>query len=173
MRIDRRSFCGLSNSEVWQHWLSDYDHDLFIKFLDQLKSNKGCNDNQKLMDSILNTIMARAGGEDDIRDFLDRNFPFMILDRTGYNRAIIGELRDYFASHILTFPHRHILYGNDLEKRVMDFCSSKLSCLYLIADDVAFVEYLDVSDRDFAEDIPARSWLLSKYKVSRRINDVQ
>lgn len=173
MRIDRRSFCGLSNSEVWQHWLSDYDRDLYIRFLDILKTNRGCNDNQKLMDNILNTIMAREGGEDDIRAFLDKHFPYMILDRTGYNRAIIGELRDYFSSKILTFPHRSILYGDNLENRVIDFCKDKLISMYLIADDVAFIEYFDVSEADFVDDIPARSWLLSKYKISRRITNVK
>lgn len=173
MRIDRRSFCGLANSVVWQHWLAEYDRDLYIHFLNVLKTNKGCSDNHRLMEQTLDTIMGRPDGEDDIRVFLDSNFPYMILDRSGYNRVIITELRDFFSSNIITFPHRQIMTGENLEARVRDFCSSKLRSMYLVADDVAFVEYLDHCEIEFLEEIPERSWLLSKYKISRRIQDGQ
>lgn len=170
MKIDKSAFCNLSNSLKWQTWLSDYDKDMHSLFMNRLRANRGCADNRKLMDDVFDEIAGTLNGEAAIMAFIDQFFPFMILDRSGVDKVVISELIEYFSSPVLTFPHRHIIMSGK-EVEVVEYCSDKAVCDYLMSDGYIFVEFLYADEFSILNEIPSKSWLLSKYKVSRRITN--
>lgn len=170
MKIDHSAFCHLSHNNKWLEWLRCYDDGLYGQFIEQLKHSRGCADNRDIMAVILDGVLV-GGGELALRGFLEANFPFMILDRSGLDRVVISELRDYFVADVLTFPRRCVIAGSDLELKIGEFCKDKFECLCLVADDVAFVEFLCFEDVAVCGVVPERSWLLSKYNFSRRIRN--
>lgn len=173
MRIDNSAFCGLSSSHQWQSWLSSFDIVIYRGFLERLKTNRGCSDNRKLMESVLAEVMSKPSGVQALRAFLQQHFPYMILDRSGFDKMVINELLVYFSGKIMTIPRRKYFSGNDLESKVSEFCVDKALCEYLLTDGFAFVEYLLRSDSHLIGDIPEKNWILSKYKSNRRPTDGQ
>ena len=171
MKIDTSSFCGLSASHQWQSWLSSFDIVIYRGFLERLKTNRGCADNRKLMEAVLAEVMAKPSGVEKLRDFLQRNFPYMILDRSGFDKAVIGDLLNYFSGKIVTIPRRQFFSGGGLDVKVREFCADKLLCEYLLTDGYAFVEYLLKSDSHLVGEISEKNWILSKYKGNRRPTD--
>lgn len=170
MNIDKTAFCNLSNSLKWQTWLSNYDKEIYSLFMNRLRANRGCSDNRKLMDDVLDDIIRTPDGEAAVMTFIDQFFPFMVLDRSGVDKVVISELIEYFASPVMTFPHRHIILSSD-EVEAGRFCSDKYRCDYMVVDGYIFVEFLDVDELSILDEIPSKNWLLSKYKVSRRITN--
>lgn len=171
MKIDTSSFCGLSTSHVWQSWLSSFDVVIYRGFLERLKANRGCSDNRRLMEAVLVEVMSKPSGAERLRDFLQRNFPYMLLDKSGFDRVVINELLSYFSGKIVTIPRRKSFSGAGLEAQVRDFCADKLVCEYLLTDGFAFVEFLSKSDSHLVDEISEKNWILSKYKGNRRPTD--
>lgn len=157
-----QQFCSLSTSSAFQAWLYKYDHNLYSDFISKLHKSGGCSDNSVIMKNLLDKIVDN-GGSDAIYNFLSVQFPFVI------NKTVENSTHSIFKDYIpdvLTYPHRIILSGENLESKVKYIVDGKLKYDYIIIDDVAYIEYLDITESSLVDKIPHKNWLVTAYKGS-------
>lgn len=156
-------FCALATARDWQTWLFEYDRDLYAQFIDRLKSSQGCNENRQMMVEFLDVIKDR-GDVNQLIEFLKTNYPQFI---EGYNpipESEIERLDAIFSSKIMTFPRRKLIHGPPelLPKLIKDFTSDKINYRFKIADNKAYVEYLNSSEEHLMNQIPSKNWSLGE-----------
>lgn len=163
MKIRVERFCSLATAKDWQTWLFNYNKELYATFINKLRQARGCGDNRRLMHEIL-AIIDKDGHGVELGDFLRSHYPYMISedDVDKVLPSDVSELDRLFGSGILTYPKRKIIFGkkDKLIKTVRQFLSDKPNYEFMVADDKAYVEYLDKGEEHLVDKIPAGNWFL-------------
>lgn len=159
LRVDK--FCALATSNRWQKWLLEFDKDLYSEFIEKLRHAKGCKGNQQIMKDMLPRI-DQLGGTAQLTEFLQASYP-QTVEETADPKSR-NEWDKIFGSQVLSYPKRCILTGplNRLPEIVKKFASDKINCRYYIAEDRAYVEYLDRGEEHLLEQIPAKNWQIAE-----------
>lgn len=161
MRIKSYQFCGLATSAKWQSWLRDYDPKLHADFKAKMEKSHGCTQNTVIMSWVLKQIQADEGGEEKLMSFLNDKFPYVLDAPVRLKKAnAFGD----FYTNVLTFPRRHIMQGEGLEDRVKEFLKGKLVTDHIIIDGVAYIEYLNSTDKHLQNKIPENNWRIAAYR---------
>lgn len=166
MKIKIGQFCSLATSQSFQLWLYNYSQDLYREFISKLHESHGCSYNKELMKELLNTIQ-KMGGDNNIAEFLVKNYPNMI---EGYTSDVAdhddSDIFDHYSPGVLTYPRRIIFVGTkkELQKRVREFVLDKIKSDYIIIGDKAYVEYLEKDDKSLLDQIPLRNWKIAAYR---------
>lgn len=167
MNVNKTAFCALSGSYAWQQWLRAYDETLYTVFLERLIKNKSCGSNKNLMDEMFNIISERDGGTAALYEFLDKNYPHLIIEKTSFEESIKNRLDKLFGANILTFPRRAIIAEDDFNS----FIKNVREGLYLSIDGRIYIEYLAEGDASLFMPGEEIRYVLSKYNLCRRINN--
>lgn len=157
-----QQFCSLSTSAVFQAWLYKFNSDLYSAFIARLHKSGGCSENSDIMRSLLGDIV-RFGGSDDLYSFLSKQFPF-IIDKV----EVVGDgvvFKDFVAG-VLTYPHRIIVNGDNLQSTIKDIITDKSKYDFVIVGDVAYVEFLNADESHLIDKVPRGNWQTTAYKES-------
>lgn len=167
MKVKIDKFCSIAPSSAWQAWLYNFDVVLYNKFFERFKISKGCGQTRELMVEILRDIES-AGGGDKLLDFLRANCRYALVD-DEQPVAFVGSSSDFagFNSRLLTFPHRMVFDGDDVESVVREFVADKLKFDYVIVGSRAYVEFLRHDEVNLLDSIPSQSWITTNYKLSK------
>lgn len=165
MRVKTALFCSLSTSNAFQTWLYEFDENLYKGFIRNLKSSRGCDENKRIMMGLLEAIEG-SGGAKKLEDFLIREYPH-IIDAPG--KVVANDkhkIFDNYVQGVLTYPRREIIRGGqNLERDVKRFLTTKIHGEYIIVDDVAYIEYLLPGEEEIAAQLPDEKW---KVRNARR-----
>lgn len=169
MKVKVDQFCSLATSPSWQAWLFKFEQSIYRKFVKKLQESRGCNQNRDLMTETLLEV-EKSGGNDNLVAFLKENYPHMLMADNGEPVKSVtpkdgDDIFEHYNPAILTYPRRMVLTGDNLQKRVRSFVLDKLKHDSVIVGDKAYIEYLDKSDKAFAEQIPPKNWRIAAWRL--------
>ena len=151
-------FCTLLHNKDWHTWLNFYDNDIYDEVLKSQRMN--CANGKIFVNKILNKIYDK-GGKDDFMAFAIRAMPAMIRKMT---KNIDNPVFPFYNPHVLSFPRRLIIKGNNLKNKVEDFIRDKCGVDYLIIGDSAYVEYFDYQHKDMISKIDPTDRQIQKFR---------
>ena len=151
-------FCALLHNKDWHKWLSFYDNDMHDKVLKSQRMN--CANSKVLVSNILNNIY-KNGSKDDFMAFAIRAMPAMIRRVT---KNMDNPVFPFYNPHILSFPRRLIIKGNNLKSKVDEFVRDKCGVDYLIIGDSAYIEYFDYQHKDMISKIGPEDRQIQKFR---------
>ena len=169
MRINTNKFCSLSTSPSWQAWLFHFNAAIYKQFMGKLRESRGCTHSRDIMIELLADIDKIEGGTTKLGDFLKQQYPHMLIgveaDTKPSQKVVDTNIFPNFNPSIKTYPRRIIFNGGNLKKKVHEFLLDKLKSDSVIINEQAFVEYVDRSDHAIVDQIPAKNWLISQWRL--------
>jgi hypothetical protein len=138
-----------------------------------LMGGHGCTKNREKMHSLLQVITQNRQWAISLESFLVRNFPVMIIDdekpisvpgrisNGGENKHGVFT---YYDPSLATFPRRMIFIGDDLQKKVRDFCAKQFYSETMFIDNHAYIEYIPVDASAYKSEIPEKNWQIRTFK---------
>jgi len=174
MKVRTSQFCALSNNKDWKAWLERIDPELHQELVDA-GHRIGCRARQTLMMKIYRELYKRGHGP-TFETLIRTRFPYLEdqrhLEKKPEPQPKTVELDSpvfkTYKPHILSFPHKLIMEGNDLERRVKEFVSTKLSADYVIVDGKAYIEYFMPHYKGVINKIPPEKREIHVYKMKQR-----
>lgn len=169
IKLKTSQFCGIARNKDWQLWLKDIDQDLYDQ-LNKTIGNNGCRSVMKIMIDIYKSLYDNGHGK-KLEDFVNRRFPYIIdnVPHTFKSKKSLNTESVVFKCykpHILTFPHKLILEGENLEQRVRDFLYDKIDYDYIIVDNKAYIEYFNSQYKNVAIKIPPEQREIHCYRMA-------
>jgi hypothetical protein len=176
-KINSNEFCYLAKSELFLTWLKNLSSDMYDDLMQFLMSGKGCADNRMKMYELLQTITKNRQWAISLESFLTNNFPAMITDdvKSPTSKKISKDIENkhrvftYYDPALATFPRRIIFSGDDLPKKIHDFCARQFYCEWVIVEDRAYVEYIQPGVSIQKSDIPEKNWQIRAFKKKSNI----
>jgi hypothetical protein len=152
--IKLSKFCSIANDAEWHKWLYGFDRQLYNWFVGRMRVSRGCNDNRSIMEELVK-VVATSGRSDALEDFLRVKFPNSL--------ETLPPPFDPITVNILTYPHRHIVRGGNLQNVVMVFVADKFKYEYVIVNGVAYIEYINNDESDMV--IPHKNWVIAAWRM--------
>lgn len=177
-KINSNEFCYLAKSEIFLTWLKSLNADLHTDLIRFLMSGNGCAENRAKMYEVLQVIVKNRQWALSLESFLLKHFPAMIVGdkaSAAAPRRLTKEVENkhnvftYYDPSLTTFPRRIILSGDDLRKKVGDFCARQFYCEWIIIEDRAYVEYIQPDASIQKSDIPEKNWQIRAFKKKSNI----
>jgi hypothetical protein len=168
MKINSNEFCHLAKSEVFLVWLRNIASDLHTDLVNHLKVGKGCAANKAKMLDTLRVLVDRKL-EAVLEQFLQQKFPAILIDNNSgvvAPRKVENKHRvfSYYDPSLITFPRRIIMVGNNIHKRLQDFCAKQFYCEHVIIEDYAYIEYVSNEKAEYKSSIPEKNWQIRMFK---------
>lgn len=154
--IKVEQFCALSTATNFQTWLYEYDRSMYKELISHLRTSSGCSANRQKMVELFSRVNSTKVGESSLNQFVSKYYSHLL----GDNKPRSGVVFEYYPG-LLTYPHRFVISGRDVESRVREFVAGKGRCEFVIVDGVGYIEYLDKGE-DIV--VPVDKWLVLSYK---------
>jgi hypothetical protein len=110
----------------------------------------------------------QSGGYELLIDFINVNYPYMIIGDGLGKRATSGDdiIFPEYVANVLTYPRRIIFEGepDQLSIRIQRFTHDKIKHDSIIIGHKGYVEYLVGQDINIADKIPLNNWLIASYR---------
>ena len=107
-------------------------------------------------------------------EFLQKHYPHMLNGQLTVRQqhedtqALKNDnIFPHYNPNILTYPRRQIFVGPQslLNGKVQEFLLDKFRSDHIIIKKRAYIEYLEKSDAAISDQIPAKNWLISQYRL--------
>ena len=193
MNIKVAYFCSLANHKEWKEWLKANAEELYYDLLETLKM-RSCRKNSDKMLEIYNKLYSIGLGNklellissrfsNIIELESDEQSEKVIVSRSDKKKRVKTKLpsrkftnnatnkHGVFSSYnpkILTFPHKIILTGDNLEEQVESFIRDKIGVDYIVVEDHAYIEYFLSKYGDIVDSVPRENRDIYSYRMRQK-----
>tara|TARA_R100001244_G_scaffold25113_4_gene25616 strand:- start:73500 stop:73997 length:498 start_codon:yes stop_codon:yes gene_type:complete len=90
-----------------------------------------------------------------------------MMDHDAVNKHRVFTL---YRPHILSFPQKLIIVGDDLFNKTQEFLKNKIGADYLIVEDRSYIEYFEQKYANVVDKIPRKNREIYKYRQKNSQN---